>query len=211
MMLGLTGGYCAGKNEVASLLEAAGWTCIDVDRLGHEAMELARPAIAERFGPGVLKADGGLDRRAIAHIVFSDPGALADQEAIVHPIAIRLADERIEAAELLARGEGREARVCVNAALLYRAPQVRRCDAIIEVRAPLLLRLRRASARDGIGSRRALERILRQRRFWRLRKDSGRPLVFLRNAGGLDELGPATGLALARALALAREAGRPGA
>jgi dephospho-CoA kinase len=201
MLLGLTGGYCAGKNAVAAILERRGWTCVDVDRLGHEAVDAARDAIVARFGPGVLGPDGRVDRKAVARIVFADPAALADQEAIVHPAAIRLTDARIAAAEGLARAEGREPRVCVNAALLYRTPQAGRCDAIIEVRAPLLVRLRRAQVRDGVGPRRALERMLRQRPFWRLRGSSGRPVALVRNDGGLAALEAALDRSLAGPLA----------
>lgn len=203
MLLGLTGGYCAGKNAAAAVLERLGWTCVDVDKLGHEAVEQARDAIVGRFGPGILGPDGKLDRKAIARIVFSDPAALADQEALIHPVAIRLTDERIAAAEERARGEGRESQVCLNAALLYRAPQAARCDAIIEVRAPLLARLRRARARDGAGLARALERVMRQRSFWRLRPASGPPVVFLYNRVGLDRLEKAVLRALARVRELA--------
>jgi len=200
MLLGLTGGYCAGKNAVAAILERLGWTCIDVDRLGHEAVDLARDAIAARFGPGVLGADGRVDRKAVARIVFSDPAALADQEAIVHPIAIRLMGERIEAAELAAAAAGREAKICLNAALLYRTPQAARCGAIIEVRAPLFTRLRRAKERDGIGARRAMERVLRQRSFWSLRASSGRPVFALRNSGSVADLEKETRRVLAGVL-----------
>jgi dephospho-CoA kinase len=201
MILGLTGGYCAGKNAVAAILEKRGWTCIDVDRLGHEAIDLSRDAIVGRFGPTVLSPDGRIDRKAVARIVFSDPAALADQEAIVHPIAIRLTDERIAAAEARATGAGRVSLICVNAALLYRAPQAARCDAILEVRAPLLSRVRRAMSRDGIGARRALERVMRQRSFWRLRSASGRPIVALRNSGSIEDLEISTSRALSAALA----------
>jgi dephospho-CoA kinase len=201
MLLGLTGGYCAGKNAVAAILEKRGWTCIDVDRLGHEAIDLSRDSIVGRFGPAVLGPDGRIDRKAVARIVFSDPAALADQEAIVHPIAIRLTDERIAAAEARAMEAGRAGLICVNAALLYRAPQASRCDAILEVRAPLLSRVRRAMARDGIGARRAFERIIRQRSFWRLRSAAGRPIVALGNSGSIKDLEIATSRALALALA----------
>ncbi len=197
MLLGLTGGYCAGKNAVAAILEKRGWTCIDVDALGHEAVESARDAIVARFGPGVIGPDGRVDRKAVARIVFADPAALADQEAIIHPAAIRLLDARIAAAEALARAAGHEPRICVNAALLYRTPHAGRCEAIIEVRSPLMARIRRARARDNLGFRRALERIERQRPFWRLRGESGRPVVFLWNSGGLDALDAALDRSLA--------------
>jgi dephospho-CoA kinase len=191
MLIGLTGGYCAGKNAAAAMLEARGWKTVDVDGLGHEAIELAHGAIVERFGASVVGPDGRLDRRAIARIVFADPRALADQEAIVHPIAIRLTDERIAAVQAEAAAAGRESLVCVNAALLHRAPQASACAAIVQLRAPLWARLRRARARDGAGAREALRRIGRQRGFGRALRAAlppGLPILPLRNDRGLEEL-----------------------
>ena len=188
MMLGLTGGYCAGKNAVAAILEKKGWTCIDVDKLGHEAIDMAADAIRERFGAAIMGRDGRIDRRALARIIFSDPAALADQEAIVHPIAVRLMEERIAAAVEAARASGIEPRVCVNAALLHRAAIIPSCDAIIEVRASLLVRVARGMKRDRAGLLATLRRISRQR-FFRaaLRsaaRQAGRPIIVLRNGGG---------------------------
>ena len=204
MIIGLTGGYCAGKNTVAAILEARGWTCVDVDELGHEAMKKARDAIVARFGPGVVGPDGKLDRRALAAIVFSDPAALADQEAIVHPAAIALMNERIKAAEEAAMATGHEALVCVNAALLHRTGRVASCDAVIEVRSPLLLRVLRGAKRDGAGAAAALRRITRQKSFRSaLRaqaREASRPIIVLRNSGGRAALERKVERALDRAL-----------
>jgi dephospho-CoA kinase len=192
MLLGLTGGYCAGKNTVASILEARGWTCIDVDKLGHEAMEKAHDAIVGRFGPGVVDQDGLLDHRALAAIVFSDPAALADQEAIVHPLAIALMNERIARAEETASVAGREALVCINAALLHRTSQIASCDAVIEVRSPLLVRIVRGAKRDGAGVGAAFRRIMRQKAFrselCAQTREAGRPLMVIHNCGGRASL-----------------------
>jgi dephospho-CoA kinase len=192
MLIGLTGGYCAGKNTVAAVLEARGWSCIDVDKLGHEAIDLAADAIRERFGAAIAGPDGRVDRRALARIVFSDPAALADQEAIVHPVAIRLMEDRIAAEVKAARAAGREPRVCVNAALLHRADVIPSCDAVIEVRAPFLARLARGMRRDGAGALAALRRITRQRGFRealrRAAGKAGRPILVLRNADGRGSL-----------------------
>ncbi|HUX40268.1 MAG TPA: dephospho-CoA kinase [Rectinemataceae bacterium] len=183
MLLGLTGGYCAGKNSVAELLEKRGWASIDVDRLGHRALELARDEVLrhfdeearELFGRGLLDAAGKLDRKLLGAIVFSEPRKLAEHEAIIHPVMFALVDERIAALRDEARARGDEAaRIVVNAAILYKMPVLAGCDAVIEVRAPLLLRLRRAKARDGLGARRALDRIGRQAVLWRLRPRQGR-------------------------------------
>lgn len=209
MLLGLAGGYAAGKNAVAALLEARGWETVDADELGREAMARGEvhDAIVARFGTGVVAPDGSLDRRALARIVFSDPRALADQEAIVHPAAIRLMEERIAAAESAARAAGTEPRICVNAALLHRAGIAGRLDAVIEVRAPLLARLARGARRDGAGRMAALRRVLRQRGFRRALRAAlggdGRgarpPIIVLRNGGSLADLERAVEAALAAA------------
>jgi len=154
LILGLTGGYCAGKSSAAAALADAGWTIVDVDALGHAALERSAAAVAALLGPGVLKPGGAPDRRAIGALVFADPALLARYEAIVHPAMNALVDEAVDAA-----GD----RVCVDAALLYRLPVAGRCDAIIEVRAPLLARLRRGKSRDGLGARAVLSRIARQK------------------------------------------------
>jgi dephospho-CoA kinase len=207
MLLGLAGGYCAGKNEVARILAARGWTCIDADAMGHEAVEMARDEIVRRFGAAVLGRDGRVDRRALARLVFADPAALADQEAIVHPIAIRLVEEAAAAAEEAARAAGAESRVCVNAALLHRAGDLAsRCDAILEVRAPLIARVARGLRRDRAGIVAVLRRITRQRGFrGALRAAAaGRPILVLRNWRGTAALVRSLDRALARAAASGR-------
>jgi dephospho-CoA kinase len=193
VLLGLTGGYCAGKNAVADLLGVRGWTCVDVDRLGHEAVTRSRDAIVARFGGTVLASDGNVDRRALGAVVFSDPAALAAHEAIVHPVMFALLEERLEGL----RSRGTET-IVINAAILYRMPVAKRCDRIMEVRAALLLRLARARRRDGLGARRAFARIRSQGALWRARDEAGlRPLV-LRNNGSEDCLAAVVGRLLDR-------------
>jgi dephospho-CoA kinase len=201
MLIGLTGGYCAGKNVVAGILERRGWACLDLDALGHEAIDLARDAVAARFGAAAMRPDGSVDRKAVARIVFADPVALADQEAIVHPIVYGMVEERLAAA----RESGRDA--CLNGALLYRTPLAGRCELILEVRAPLLLRLARARARDGASAGEALARIRRQGFIGRLRRASGRPIRVLRNASGLAALESSLERALAGPLEIAGRRG----
>jgi dephospho-CoA kinase len=202
MIIGLTGGYCAGKNAVAEIFAREGWTCIDVDKLGHEAIDEAKDAIARRFGAGVLAPDGSVERRALARIVFSDRAALADQEAIVHPVAIRLMDERIAAAESEARAAGRESRICVNAALLHRTDRIASCDAVIEVRAPLPVRIARGMRRDGTGFFAIARRITRQLGFRAALRAAARAagisILIVRNAGSVEGLEAATSRVLER-------------
>ncbi|MDQ4133532.1 MAG: dephospho-CoA kinase [Actinomycetota bacterium] len=107
-LIGLTGGIGVGKSSVASLFSKRGAVVIDADDLAREVVEPGEPgyaAVVERFGPSVVAADGRLDRKALADIVFSDPSARADLEAIVHPAVARLRDRYL--AELVRDGSDR--------------------------------------------------------------------------------------------------------
>ncbi len=98
-MVGLTGGIGAGKSTVSRLLAERGAVIVDADAITRELQEAGQPvlaAIAERFGPGTLAADGTLDRAALADIVFNDPEALKDLNAIVHPAVGREISRRLE-------------------------------------------------------------------------------------------------------------------
>jgi dephospho-CoA kinase len=73
---------------VSALLAARGAVIIDADAITREVQEPGTEvfaAMVERFGPGIVAADGRLDRPAVADIVFTDPEALAALNAIVHP------------------------------------------------------------------------------------------------------------------------------
>ena len=86
--IGLTGNIACGKSTVGRLLVARGAEYVDADRLVHALMEPATPeteAIAARFGPTVRGPDGRVDRHALGALVWTDPAALADLEAILHP------------------------------------------------------------------------------------------------------------------------------
>jgi dephospho-CoA kinase len=88
LVIGLTGGIGSGKSTVSALLAAKGAVVVDADAIVQDVQRPGTPvfdAMVERFGPGVVAADGTLDRAAVADVVFTDPAALADLNAIVHP------------------------------------------------------------------------------------------------------------------------------
>lgn len=100
LLVGLTGGIGSGKSTVARMLEGRGAVVFDADALAREAVEPGSPghdAVVERFGANVLLPGGALDREALASIVFADPAARRDLEAIVHPEVRRLFAEGCEA------------------------------------------------------------------------------------------------------------------
>jgi dephospho-CoA kinase len=93
LLVGLTGGIGSGKSTVAHLLEERGAVVFDADVLARAAVEPGTPghdAVLARFGADVLGPGGELDREALASLVFADPAARRDLEAIVHPEVRRL-------------------------------------------------------------------------------------------------------------------------
>ncbi|MFM7617843.1 MAG: dephospho-CoA kinase [Actinomycetes bacterium] len=88
LLIGLTGGIGSGKSTVAELLADHGAVIVDADRIAREVVEPGSPTLArlvERFGPGIVRADGTLDRPALAAIAFATEEARKDLEAITHP------------------------------------------------------------------------------------------------------------------------------
>jgi dephospho-CoA kinase len=86
--VGLTGGIASGKSTAAKFFGALGVPILDSDQIARDVVEPGQPPLerlVERFGPKILTADGHLDRPALREIVFSDPKARADLEALTHP------------------------------------------------------------------------------------------------------------------------------
>lgn len=100
VVVGLTGGIGSGKSTVAALLAARGAVVVDADLLAREAVAPGTRGLADvvaRFGPAVLAPDGTLNRQALADLVFADPAALADLNAIVHPVVRAAIADRLAA------------------------------------------------------------------------------------------------------------------
>jgi dephospho-CoA kinase len=89
LVIGLTGNIASGKTTVgAMLLKLGARRYIDADLLVHDLYEPGQAvykAVVAAFGPGIVNAQGRLDRRALGAIVFDDPEALRRLEGIVHP------------------------------------------------------------------------------------------------------------------------------
>jgi dephospho-CoA kinase len=102
-LVGLTGGIGSGKSTVAAGLARRGAAVVDADAISREIMEpggAAYGSVVERFGPSILGPEGRIDRAAVAAVVFHQPDALADLNAITHPVIGRVMFERmVEAGE----------------------------------------------------------------------------------------------------------------
>ena len=98
--IGLTGGIGSGKSSAAEIFSALGATVIDTDAIAHALSAPGGAAIAPiraTFGDAFLGADGALDRAKMRDLVFAEPGAKKQLEAILHPL-IRNASDRLAAA-----------------------------------------------------------------------------------------------------------------
>jgi dephospho-CoA kinase len=101
LRVGLTGGVGAGKSTVAVRLAERGAVVVDADRLAREVVQPGTPGLAAvlaEFGSEVAAADGSLDRKALARIVFDDPERRAALNAIVHPLVAQRRGELVAAA-----------------------------------------------------------------------------------------------------------------
>jgi dephospho-CoA kinase len=101
LRVGLTGGIGSGKSTVAGLLAERGALVLDADAIAREVVEPDGPAFApivERFGEGVVGADGRLDRAALAAVVFADVAAREALNAITHPLIGEIIAARVATA-----------------------------------------------------------------------------------------------------------------
>ena len=99
--LGLTGGIASGKSTVAAEFAALGVPVIDLDDVAREVVAPGTPlleAVLARFGAHLRTPGGGLDRRALRELVFADPAARADLEALLHPAIRARAEQLVQAA-----------------------------------------------------------------------------------------------------------------
>ena len=143
VVVGLTGGIGTGKTTVAALLAGHGAEVVDCDGLGRLVVEPGGRAygpVVERFGPSVVRADGTLDRAALAGIVFADPAALVDLNGLTHPaIDVEIA-HRIAAATA-------PVVVLDMAVLVETRLGAGQYQVVVVVEAPLELRLERLEQR----------------------------------------------------------------
>jgi dephospho-CoA kinase len=139
LRIGLTGGIGSGKSTASALLAARGAVVIDADRIAREVVEPGTPglaAVVEAFGPGVVSSDGSLDRPALAAVVFADPEARKQLDAIIHPLV------RARSAELAAAAPD-DAVVVHDVPLLVETGQAGSYDLVLVVEAAPEIRVDR--------------------------------------------------------------------
>jgi len=145
LRIGLTGGIASGKSTVSQRFAELGVQVIDADVASRSVVEPGRPGLAQvvqRFGRGVLAADGRLDRRTLRNQIFKDPSLRQALDFILHPL-IRAEMER----------EAQQANgpyVVLAIPLLVEGGSVgKRVDRVLVVDVDEDLQIQRLGARDG--------------------------------------------------------------
>jgi len=162
LRVGLTGGLASGKSTVAAFFRELGAFHVDADRIAHELLAPgggAEREVLARFGGDIVGTNGAIDRKALAAIVFVDPRALADLNALVHPKVRKEIGQRIADHE---SGTSPAEVALVDAALLVESGIRNDLDGLIVVACPEETQIARAVARGGLTEAEARARIAAQ-------------------------------------------------
>lgn len=149
--IGLTGGLGAGKSTALALLGELGAAVISADAIVHELYlgEPLRTLVVERWGDGVIHAEGHIDRSRIAEQVFAAPAERQWLEGVIWPLVGQRMHEFREAADVAFQLDDADAprAAIVETPLLFEAGMAPLYDATIAVIAPEDVRTARAAAR----------------------------------------------------------------
>jgi dephospho-CoA kinase len=158
--IALTGGIASGKSTVAAMLARRGAAIVDADQVAREVVEPGRPALAEiaaAFGPGVLGADGSLDRETLSNIVFADADARRRLEAITHPrVRTRMAELAAEALQ------SSPPLLVLDIPLLFESAMDRDFPEVLLAYVPTDVQLARLQIRNGLNREQAEQRLQAQ-------------------------------------------------
>lgn len=159
-VVGLTGGTGCGKTTAMDAVTALGGLAIDCDEVYHtlgETSESLREQLIARFGPECY-ATGVLNTKPIGEIVFHDPEALLELNAITHAAVREEVNRRLD--EWAMAGGTLAA---VDAIALFESGLSEDCDFAVGITAPFAQRMARIMARDGISEEYARARITSQK------------------------------------------------
>ncbi|WGK68454.1 dephospho-CoA kinase [Candidatus Haliotispira prima] len=166
MLIGITGKSCSGKDFLSAIFQNQGCREINLDAIGHMALEhncweivQAFPELADRSGPKNVQKT--IDRKKLGDLVFRNPAALHKLEGILHPWMRRLVLQELEShggTIHIVSGERTKhmdyhpghRNFILNAAILEKLGLLPLCDLVLWVESPLWLRVWRARQREQI-------------------------------------------------------------
>ncbi len=155
-VIGITGPTGAGKTTALNELEKLGGVVIDCDAVYHELLKsntTLQNELEARFG--ALKDENGVfDRKKLGSVVFHDPAALADLNAIAHRYVVWAVKDILKDAE-----EKSCPAAAVDAIALFESGLADLCDTTLAITAPAEIRVERIMAREGISREYAQSRV----------------------------------------------------
>lgn len=160
-IIGITGPTGAGKTTALNELEKLGGAIIDADAVYHDLLtsdHTLRDELEDRFGP-LTDGLGHFDRKKLGTIVFADPAAMADLNAIANRYITAEIRGRLEQAERAGRPAA-----AIDAIRLFESGLAELCSATLAITAPPEVRIRRIMAREGISEDYARSRVAAQQR-----------------------------------------------
>src|ERR1700692_3206716 len=161
LRVGLTGGLASGKSFVGRALADLGCLLIQADELGHQVLEPGGEAydgVIREFGPGIVRADGTIDRPKLGALVFQDSQRLAALNALVHP-PVWARERRLMEEFAAAHPHGI---AVVEAAILVETGSYRNYAKLIVAVCNEEQQIERAMSRDGMTREQVLDRLSRQ-------------------------------------------------
>ena len=175
----ICGKMASGKNYVCSLLEKLGWSCVDADLIGHEAINQSTKKILAEFSDEAAKnkltitnSDGTINRKALGQLLFKNPALLKKQEALVYPVIIKMIEDFI----------GSHEKTVINATVLYKTPELlSKCELILYVQAPFIKRFFRVKKRDKLPSTQIFRRFSAQKNMFSAYKKAGKQIILINN------------------------------
>ena len=181
-LIGLTGPMAAGKNAAADILREKGFVILDADVMAHGVLEAKADQIMKLFaqdarsrGLELTDGRGKLNRKNLGCIVFQNPEKLALLESVIHPAL------NAEAEKLIAENPDRK--FVINAALLHKMPLIKRCNLVLYIDAPALIRFIRVRKRDKLPFKRIAERFSAQKEIFAKCKNQNADIYRVGNSG----------------------------
>lgn len=146
LVIGLTGGIASGKTLVSDSFAELGAPIVDADLLAREVVAPGSDGLkglVELFGEQIIEANGSLNRKSLRTLIFKDPSARKDVDALLHPMIRALSDERIQT-----HLNDHHPYLIYAVPLLVETKQMERFDRIVVVDVPVSMQMQRLMSRD---------------------------------------------------------------
>ena len=181
--IGLTGGIATGKSTVTTILQTAGATIIDADRIAREVVRQGTPGyrqVVEHFGAEVVDANGDIDRTTLAKIIFKDAECRKALNRIVHPLVMTETTAKLRR---ISRNDS-HALIFLDVPLLFETGMDKGLSEIIVVYVPENIQLQRLISRDRLSSADARYRIRSQ---IAIEQKRSRATIVIDNSGSREQ------------------------